>query len=113
MSAIVERPSAVVLEFALTSSLASYTGADDSTSPVDRAYSDIDIGLLTIVGSLATILFLGRPFGAAITLFLKMIGYSVRLILELETDEASYEDGVDDRLSDHDLATTNCLGLWQ
>ena len=116
MSAVVVgRPSAAVLGFALTSSLASHTGADDSASPAGRAHSDIDIGPLTAVGSLATALFLGRPFGAAITLLLKMIGYSARLIpeLETETDGASYKGDIDDQLPDYNLATTNCLGLWR
>jgi hypothetical protein len=88
-----------------------YIGVDNSTSPADRAYSDIDIGPLTTISSLAIVLFLGRLFGAAITLLLKVIGYSVRLIPELETDEASYKDSVDDLLSDHNPITTNCLNL--
>ena len=102
-----------MLGFALTSSLASYTGADNSASPAGRAHSDIDIEPLTTIGSLAIALFLGRPFGAAITLLLRMIGYSAKLIPELETDKASCKDSVDDRLSDHDLVATNCLGLWR
>ena len=111
MLVVVGRLFVVILRFALILLLASYTGVDDSASLVGCVYSDIDIGLLTIVGSFAIVLFLGRPFGAAIAFFLRVIGYSARLILELETDGASYKDGIDDRLSDYDLATTNCLGL--
>ena len=113
MSAIVGRPSTAILGFALTSLLASYIGTNDSISPVGRTYSDIDIRLLTTIGFFATTLFLSRPFDVAITFFLKVIGYSVRLIPELEIDEASCESGVDDWLPDHDLAATNCLGLWR
>ena len=102
-----------MLRFALTLSLASYTGVDDFVLSAGRVYSDIDIGSLTIISFFAIALFLGRLFNAVIALFLRVIRYSVRLIPELETDEASCEGGVDDRLSDHDLITTNCLSLWQ
>ena len=110
MSIVVGHPFAAIFGSTLT---LSYIDADDSISPAGRAYSDIDIGPLTIVGSLAIALFLGRPFGAAIAFLLKVIGYSARLIPELETDEVSYEGGVDDRLSNHDPIATNCLGLWR
>ena len=112
MSVVVGHPFAIILGFALTLSLASYTGADDSASPTSRIHSDIDIGPLTTIGSFATVFFLGRPFNAAIAFLLRVIKYSARLIPELETDGAS-EGGVDDRLPDYDLAVTNCLGLWR
>ena len=115
MSAVVRYPFAAILGSALISSLASHTGTDDFVLSVGRTYSDIDIRPLTTVGSLAIVFFLGRLFGVAIAFFLKVIGYSVRLIpeLETETDGTSYKSGVDDRLLNHDLATTNCLGLWR
>ena len=113
MSVIVGHPSIVILGSTLISLLASYTNADDFISSVGRTYSDIDIRFLTIVGSFAIAFFLERLFDAAIAFLLRMIGYSTRLILELETDETSYEDGVDDQLSDYNLITTNCLDLWR
>jgi hypothetical protein len=104
-----------MLGFALILSLAFYTGADDSVSLVSRTYSDIDIRLLIIVGFFVTAFFLGWPFGVAIAFLLKVIGYSARLIpeLETETDRVFYEGGVDDRLSDYDFVATNCLSLWR
>ena len=115
MSVVVKYLFAIILGFALISSLASYISANDSALPASRVYSDIDIGPLTIVGFFAIAFFLGRPFGAAIAFLLRVIGYSARLIpeLETETDGASCEGGVDDRLPDHDPAATNCLGLWR
>jgi hypothetical protein len=112
MSVVIGHPSATILRSILTSSLVSYTGADNFISSANRAYSDIDIGPLTIIGSFAIVFFLGRPFDTAIAFLLKVIEYSTKLIPKLETDGAS-EDNVDDRLPDHDLATTNCLGLWR
>jgi hypothetical protein len=112
MSVVVGRPFITMLRFVLISLLAFYIGADDFVLLVGRIYSDIDIGPLTIVGSFAIVLFLGRLFGVVIALLLKGIGYSVRLIPELETDRIFYEDGVDDQLSDHDFITTNYLNLW-
>jgi hypothetical protein len=95
--------------------LAFYIGADNSVLPIGRICSDIDIGPSIIVGSLVIVFFLGRLFDIAIAFLLKVIGYSVRLIPELETeiDRASYKDSVDDWLSDYDPIATNCLGLWR
>jgi hypothetical protein len=108
MSVVIGYPFAIILGSTLISSLAFYIDADDSILSAGRVYSDIDIRLLTTIGSLATAFFLGRLFGVVIAFFLRVIGYSVRLIPELETDRASCEDSVDDRLSDYDLVTTNC-----
>src|SRR6266699_4125578 len=92
MSIIMIHQSVATLKFILRSVLVFHSVADDFASSVGRIHFKIDIGFLIAVGSFAIVFFLDRPFNIVIVFFLKVIGYSVKLISEFGFDEGFYED---------------------